>query len=119
MTKESSEDRSFAEQENVKKIYQFWKNAIVEIKKQSFSRDQVRNIKSDFIQQILSKAIADKLVFGDYRLSLLESELNTALEIAYSNYRRENPAFWRVMFGGIARQLPSLTKLLPKMVYSK
>jgi len=119
MAKEKSAEKSFADQENIKRIYDFWKTAIPEIKKQSFSRDQVINIKRDFLEQILSKSLVDELLFKDYRLSLLQSELNIALEIAYSNYRKENPGFWRDVFGGIARQLPSLAKQLPKMVHSK
>ena len=109
---EKGPGNSFAEQENIKKIYDFWKAIIPEIKKQSFSREQIINIKRKFLDQVMPKIEVDKLLFKDYRLSLLDSELDIALEIAYSNYRRENRGFWREVFGGIAKQLPSLTKMV-------
>ena len=107
-------DQKFIEQENIKEVYTFWKRVIPEIKKQSFSRDQIRNIKLDFIEQLLSKRIIDELLFNDYKLRLLETELNLALEIAYSNYRKENRSFWSKIFGDFVKRLPEIKDLSKK-----
>src|SRR3989338_11206226 len=81
--------------ENVKKLlFDYWKLVIPEIKKQSFSREQINYIKLDFIEDMQSKIIAE-MIFQRYELRTLELELNFALEIAYSNWYKEHKPFWR------------------------
>ena len=81
--------------ENVKKLlFDYWKSVIPEIKKQSFSREQINYIKLDFIENMQSKIIAE-MIFQRYELRTLELELNLALEIAFSNWYKEHKPFWR------------------------
>ncbi|MCD6367767.1 MAG: hypothetical protein J7L45_01640 [Candidatus Aenigmarchaeota archaeon] len=109
-----NKNEKFIEQKNIKEVYNFWKKVIPEIKKQSFSRDQIMNIKLNFIDQLSSKRIIDQVFFNDYRLWLLETELDLALEISYSNYRKESKSLWLRIFDSFVKRLPEVVNLLKK-----
>ncbi len=95
---------------DVEKLYDFWKEQIPIIKEQSFDRRQIFQIKRDFIRQLFSSIITDEVFKLGPELKILESKLNIALEISFSNYRRENNSFWEKIFGYSLRSLPQLIK---------
>jgi hypothetical protein len=99
-----------ADDNKIKFVYNFWKEAIPEIKKQSFEREQCFNIKRRFIAQLIFDDVTDVNFFRDYRFDVLSTELDIALEIAYSNYRKEKRSFWSSIFRSAAKALPDLKK---------
>jgi len=89
--------------ETLEKFKNRWKKKAEEIKKQVFDRNQCFNIMSDFLEECM--------VFHVYRqndsktplvpeFEEIRNDLGIALEIAYSNYRKQKRGFWSKIFGG-------------------
>jgi len=78
-----------------------WRKKVEEIKKQSFDREQCQSVMSGFEAEGLWLHIykAD----SGWRLPEFQeigNDLRLALNIAYSNFRKEKKGFWSKIFGG-------------------
>jgi hypothetical protein len=75
------------------------------IKKQSFDRDQCFHISMDLVHEISElnfENLFKREKFTTFDLQKIVNDLDMALEIAYSNFRKETRriGFWAKLFGG-------------------
>ena len=78
-----------------------WRKKAEEIKKQSFDREQCQSVMSGFEAEGLWLHIhkADS-GWGLPEFQEIANDLRLALNIAYSNFRKEKKGFWSKIFGG-------------------
>ncbi|HUV02885.1 MAG TPA: hypothetical protein VMW67_05520 [Desulfobacteria bacterium] len=76
-----------------------WRKRAEEIKKQSFDREQCQKMISAFELETLILRVEN----GEpnfFKTQEIRTDLIIALEIAYSNFRKEKKGFWSKIFGG-------------------
>jgi|GEM_PF-3090270 len=85
----------------MEKFKERWQEKIEEIKKQSFDKEQCRYIKNIFeIEKIYFKVDKKTFEVDYFLLQQIETDLDIALEIAFSKFRKEKRGFWSKIFGG-------------------
>ena len=78
-----------------------WRKKAEEIKKQSFDREQCQSVMSGFELEKMSLHIyKTDSELGFIEFQEIENDLRLALNIAYSNFRKEKKGFWSKIFGG-------------------
>ena len=95
---------------NTDKFYTFLKDQAKLIRKQSFDKNQIIILLEKI--KISSKVLQ---LQGNTQIpdlnKMLEAlfEFNLALQIAYSNFRKENKSMWTTIFGWCLSKIPSLS----------
>src|SRR3989344_2495745 len=82
-----------------------WNKKTALIKKQTFDKDQCYSIFTDFLSEVnqfelLRISSGKKKEYTLLDIEQIKNDVDISLEIAYSNFRRENRGFWAKIFGG-------------------